>query len=150
MRSAAIFFWILAPDDGIELFDQLMIDLAAGGQEAMLDIVISGQGIEASGQLTDKPFAQFQPDIVPLAIGHGAGGAGIAGGAGEVARLVCDSIDQFVVGIRVVELFKQFETGRAAQVVLLDFERFKTGQVRDDHQCFLHSHLSGLNWQGRA
>ena len=59
-------------DSGLKLLEQRMVDFSACGKEITIDFRITGQSVEAIGELADKAFAGFQLDIVALPVGHSA------------------------------------------------------------------------------
>ena len=124
---------------GFEFVEQLMIDFFAGGQETAFDLLASGQGVESVGKLAHLAFAQFQPDVMPLAIRHRAARVGAARAARKSAGQIADSIAQPPVGLGVVEGFDQFEPRGAIEVMVFEFEGFETCKIGDHNQSVFHN-----------
>jgi hypothetical protein len=123
----------LRADVGIELVQQRIADLAAGGHPAAVDFRIFRQTIDTSGEISDKPFPFFQVDIVTFAVGHCAGGIRFSGAAMEAARHIRHFFTDSVVGLRLRKLLEGFESGASIGFSIFQFEGFQTSQVRQQN-----------------
>jgi len=144
-------FLDLGADLGFQFLEELAVDFLAGGQQATLDVFIAGQLVEPLGELPHQAPAAFQLDIVPFAVGHGAAGAvGGAGAARKAAGEVRDLLDQFSMGLRVLEFLEQLEARAAVEVTIFEAKGFETSKISDHDQSIFHSLVSRHNRTGLA
>jgi hypothetical protein len=144
-------FLDLGPDLGFQFIEELPVDFLAGGQQTTLDLFIAGKLVKPLGELPDQAPAAFQLDIVPFAVRHGAAGAtGSARAAWEAAGKVRDLLDQFSMGLRVLEFLEQLEAQAAAEVIIFEAKGFETSKISDHDQSIFHSLVSGHKRTGLA
>jgi hypothetical protein len=144
-------FLDLGADLGFQFIEELAVDFLAGGHQTTLDLFMAGKLVEPLGELPHQAPTAFQLDIVPFTVGHGAAGAiGGAGAAWKAAGQVRNLLDQFPMGLRVLEFLEQLEARAAVEVTVFEAKGFETSKISDHDQSVFHSLVSRHNGTGLA
>src|ERR1035441_3735040 len=138
----------LRPDCRFQFSQQLVVDLAAGGQQATFHLRVARQHVEALGKLAHQALARLQFDIMPLPIRHSPPRPRHTRAARKPAGQIRHLIHQLPMGVGVVELLHQLNVPRGMRVIILQLEGFETSKVRDYNQSILHSIVFVLNRTG--